>query len=361
MKTKSILLMVLMLMIGLPLMGLWVSGKSVLQYLEFPPITRYVVHEAFSLPVFAVFVVIDGGLFFSLGFKIAKTIEKPGLKIKTYSVLKEGIRRMPWWGLLGMGVAGVSWVIAWNRFSWAHSIQKHTFIFLWVGYILIVNGLCVVKTSACPMLTEKIRFWFLFPLSAVFWWFFEYLNRFVQNWHYTGIEGFSLFAYVVFASVSFSTVLPAVYSTHYLIHSYFPEGSKMSPKYSLNIKTVWRWVILAISSASLFFLGIFPNILFPFLWVSPFLLILSLGTLVFETHDFVMRKTEILSGALSALICGVFWEMWNYYSLAKWEYAIPYVDKYRIFEMPVLGYGGYLPFGLECIVICNLILGRRGK
>ncbi len=62
-----------------------------------------------------------------------------------------------------------------------------------------------------------------------------------------------------------------------------------------------------------------------------------------------------ISSAMAALFCGWFWEMWNYYSLAKWEYAVPFVHRYQIFEMPVLGYAGYLPFGLECAVIGGML------
>jgi hypothetical protein len=47
--------------------------------------------------------------------------------------------------------------------------------------------------------------------------------------------------------------------------------------------------------------------------------------------------------------------MWNAGSLAHWTYSIPFVQRFMIFEMPVLGYAGYLPFGLECAVIGELI------
>jgi hypothetical protein len=47
--------------------------------------------------------------------------------------------------------------------------------------------------------------------------------------------------------------------------------------------------------------------------------------------------------------------MWNFYSLAKWKYSIPLVHRFAIFEMPVLGYAGYLPFGLECAVVAALM------
>jgi hypothetical protein len=59
--------------------------------------------------------------------------------------------------------------------------------------------------------------------------------------------------------------------------------------------------------------------------------------------------------AIAALICGFFWEMWNFYSAAKWVYTVPYVYRCLIFEMPLLGFGGYLPFGLECAVVGSLI------
>ena len=51
--------------------------------------------------------------------------------------------------------------------------------------------------------------------------------------------------------------------------------------------------------------------------------------------------------------------MWNIHSLAKWIYEVPLVGRFKIFEMPVLGYAGYLPFGLECYVIAKLFM-RRG-
>jgi hypothetical protein len=58
-----------------------------------------------------------------------------------------------------------------------------------------------------------------------------------------------------------------------------------------------------------------------------------------------------VAAVLAALVCGGFWEMWNYFSLAKWKYSVPLVHGFPVFEMPLLGYAGYFPFGLECLVI----------
>jgi hypothetical protein len=65
--------------------------------------------------------------------------------------------------------------------------------------------------------------------------------------------------------------------------------------------------------------------------------------------------------ALAALICGFFWEMWNYFSLARWSYTIPFVQRYHLFEMPILGYGGYLPFGIACLLAGRLVIGDPFK
>ena len=88
---------------------------------------------------------------------------------------------------------------------------------------------------------------------------------------------------------------------------------------------------------------------------KPLMIIVSLQTLSGEPHVFSGLAAGdwrlVVASALAALFCGFFWEMWNYYSLAKWQYSIPFVHRFLIFEMPVLGYAGYIPFGLECSAI----------
>jgi hypothetical protein len=62
-----------------------------------------------------------------------------------------------------------------------------------------------------------------------------------------------------------------------------------------------------------------------------------------------------VSLSVGALICGFFWEMWNYYSWPKWIYHTPGAQFLHVFEMPLLGYGGYVPFALELFVLRNLL------
>ena len=123
------------------------------------------------------------------------------------------------------------------------------------------------------------------------------------------------------------------------------------------------WGILILASAGLTGIGIWPSYLFPLVWVAPLLLITSLQMITGEETIF-SRITQgdwrsLWLAALAALVCGVMWEMWNYKSLAHWEYAIPFVHRFQIFEMPLLGYAGYLPFGLECVAVAQFIFPER--
>jgi len=36
-------------------------------------------------------------------------------------------------------------------------------------------------------------------------------------------------------------------------------------------------------------------------------------------------------------------------------FTVPYVQRFRPFEMPLLGYAGYLPFGIACAILMDLV------
>ncbi len=63
----------------------------------------------------------------------------------------------------------------------------------------------------------------------------------------------------------------------------------------------------------------------------------------------------VLSLSLGTLICGWFWEMWNYHACPKWIYHTPGVEFLHVFEMPLLGFGGYLFFAWEVYELRSLV------
>lgn len=353
----------LVLLVGLPLLGVWLAGKPVALYLEFPPSTRYVEHEPFSWLVFMALAL----LIVSVVSPFVVRIVSFGSSHSQGAVREGGFTRraFPWWGLVGIAWVGLWWGLAWTRLSWMAPLQEHTFTPLWLGYIVVVNAWTYARIGQCMLLHRPHYVLSLFPLSAIFWWFFEYLNRFVQNWYYVGVVELSPVEYFFRATVPFSTVLPAVLSTAELMTS-FPcatVGMKQwKPIRVEHVKLVGWWV-LTLSCAALLGIGLWPNYLFPLVWVGPMLLIVSLQALAGQpTILSPLARGDwrlIWVPGLAALVCGFFWELWNWKSLAHWEYALPFVHRVQVFEMPLLGYAGYLPFGLECLIVADFCLSRQ--
>jgi 8-oxo-dGTP pyrophosphatase MutT (NUDIX family) len=52
--------------------------------------------------------------------------------------------------------------------------------------------------------------------------------------------------------------------------------------------------------------------------------------------------------------------MWNIFAFPKWIYHVEPFEFGFIFEMPILGYGGYLPFGLEVFALYHFGAGIVG-
>jgi hypothetical protein len=352
------ILIMAMMLLGLPLTGVALRGGSVGQYLEFPPRTRYVSHAPFSYTAFAGYGLVVLAVVAPFFIRAIGALRQPRKK-------RSPSFSFPWWGWLGVVTGLLAWILAWTRFPWFSGFQRHTFAPLWFSFILVINALTYRKRGHCMMRDRPIFFLLLFPTSAAFWWFFEYLNRFVQNWYYLGVH-LDRWQYFWHATLCFSTVLPAVLGSREWIHgsAWLERGFKEFLPLSLPRPKSVAWAVLLLSGAGLAGIGVWPDFLFPLLWVSPLLIIVSLQTLMGEETLFSRIGAGdwrvAVSFALAALICGWFWEMWNYYSLTKWEYAVPFVHRYKIFEMPLLGYAGYLPFGLECAVV-GAIVGGEGK
>lgn len=340
----------------LPLSAVIFSGGDLSVYLSFPPVAGYVEHRPFSRIAFTV----TAGV-------IVVTVLPPVMHIILSSAARNvAVERFkfPFWGYAGICAALLSWLIAWTRLSLMQDIQRLTFLPLWISYIVVINALCI-RRSGRSLLTHRTPYLLmLFPVSAGFWWIFEYLNRFTANWYYMGTGELSPLRYFLEATLAFSTVLPAVMSTGELIKTYPRLYSGMESYYKLQVKSprAAAVFILTASGACLLLIPVYPELLFPFLWISPVIIILSIQS-ISGGENFLNGLNSgdwrsVAVYAFAALFCGFFWEMWNYYSEARWIYSIPYVHRFMIFEMPLLGYAGYLPFGIECAVAAGLFAER---
>ena len=110
---------------------------------------------------------------------------------------------------------------------------------------------------------------------------------------------------------------------------------------------------------------IWPMIFFPFIWISVYFILepvnVWLGNRSLAHWTAKGDWRPIIALWVGVLLTAFFWEMWNYFGYPKWIYLIPWGNCCHIFEMPLLGYGGYLPFSLELFAIYHLIIGLFGQ
>ncbi len=348
----------------LPLLGAWIAGDDVRGKFRFPPPLEIPLgYPRWSWLAAGAVVV----LLAAIG---ASWVNRPRMSAARTAGSSEPGRarsRLPGWAWLALGWTGVWWVLAWTRFESVAPIQRFTFFPLWLGFIVSVSGLTAQRTGTCLLRRSPGKWFGLFAASAGFWWTFEWLNRFVRNWHYLGVQDFGAFGYAAHATLCFSTVLPAVAAAAEWLESFAALQATWAagPRWEwLGPRATGRIAIIA-GAAALVFTGAAPQLFYPALWCAPLALGVGAGILGGRKglwNDLAQgdwRRTA--TWALAACLCGFFWEMWNSHSAAKWIYTVPYVDRWHVFEMPLLGYAGYLAFGLECWLVVDLVASRVGE
>lgn len=270
---------------------------------------------------------------------------------------------------------GIALVVAGEFLIALHrpAFSDYYFPIVWFGYILVLYGFLGRTTCASHLRRSRPLFLLMIPISAGFWWLFEAFNLAVSNWRYTGGGAFSGVSYVALASVSFSTVLPAVWLTALCVQEVLTGRSRNrsgieSERWSLSRLLSPKGIDLDRLVALTFCFGIacvilpilLPRYTFGLIWVSLFFLLdpvnYRLGRPSLVQHLWVGRLTLPLSFAVAGPICGFFWEAWNYWSVIKWVYNIPFVSQLHLFEMPLPGYLGYIPFGLELFAMTVFVL-----
>ena len=255
----------------------------------------------------------------------------------------------------------IFWYLNWSltglRTQWG-------FFFLWLGYSLTVDGLVYLKKGTSLLHRSRKKYIMLFIISAPTWWLFEFLNTFTNNWHYVGRQYFSNLQYFMLASLSFSTVMPAVFGTAELVSCLnFIKRMNFTKNIRITSSTVTKYFISG--WIMLLLVILLPKYFYYLIWAALYFIIdpinFRLKNRSLINYAAGINWKPIISLAVGCLVCGFFWEMWNYYSYPKWVYTLPFVNFAHLFEMPLPGYIGYIPFSFELFAIYNLINMNKMK
>lgn len=238
-----------------------------------------------------------------------------------------------------------------NFFLKIEPLARWYFPLVWFGYIFVVDALIYKVKSHSLLMNRRKQIYLMLLISALVWWIFEYINYRLGNWSYINLEGFrSLLEKSLFGWISFSTVIPAIFETEDLLRTaHLFDWIKLKMEHKISKRLVYGMIL----SGTVSFLVImaFPKHLFPLIWASFYLILDPINYLHHQPSIIKHLKDKKLalpiSLLLAGLLCGFFWEFWNYWALSKWIYILPSWTGPKLFEMPLLGYLGYPPFAWE--------------
>ncbi|MCX8029476.1 MAG: hypothetical protein N2712_05725 [Brevinematales bacterium] len=257
-------------------------------------------------------------------------------------------------------------------------LQWATPIF-WTGYILLIDSI-IFSFKGKSFVFFK-GFPIVFIISIIVWWFFEWTNIFLSNWHYKGLPDTAI-RYIGYFW-AFGTILPGILITYALLLLIFKDVK--IEFHSLHFKQYHLvfMIILGILFLLLPTLPLSMNYLNRSADPELFLWLRWLGDIKFSEYmafavwlsfflildpiNYLMSKPSILGYiekgnykvifllSLAGLMCGFLWEFVNWFAQTRWVYNVPILGHIKIFEMPVLGYLGFITFAWELYDIASFL------
>jgi hypothetical protein len=271
--------------------------------------------------------------------------------------MKTDPKIFPFYGWIGFVLILVFWSLNWSL----EGLRTHWGFFpMWLGYCLLIDALVFLRKGT-SLLNRNIKLYIiLFLISIPSWWLFEFFNLYTKNWFYDGKQYFTSTEYFLLSSLSFSIVMPAILGSAEFAGTFNWFNGIGAEKKIIPTKKILYSIFVA-GFILIFLIFSFPGYFYPLIWLSVFLITEPVN--VWLKNPSIFGYTEngdwrpVIALALGSLICGFFWEMWNYLSYPKWIYNLPMFNFIHIFEMPILGYIGYIPFSLEIFSLYHLITG----
>ena len=251
-----------------------------------------------------------------------------------------------------LAISGVDWIARWFT------------PIMWTGYILFIDGLIRRRKGTSLLTTYPLEFVLLALISIPSWVFFEGYNVLLKNWTYIGLPDNMVERYIGYAW-AFATISPGMFVTYELLESYLPGKN---PVKSPRLGNGLFYTLTGFGLAAMIVPLIWPSTyMTPLVWLGATYFIDPInqrfGDRSFLSEFFTGKFRGTLIMFLAGLICGLLWECWNYWAATKWQYDVPYLGHIKLFEMPVLGFLGFMPFAVESyamyIFIRRLIPIRR--
>ena len=235
----------------------------------------------------------------------------------------------------------------------------------WTGYILWIDGAIYALRGRSLLKNCRAEFAWLALCSIPLWLIFEAYNLHLANWIYVGLPQNWVARFLGYGW-AFATIWPAIFETASLLRALDAAPSE-EPKVRPIRTPPNRSVATIVGLAGAVFVTVpllVPAETAPYLFGAVWLgFILLLEPINLRTgreslwRDWLDGNSSRLKSLLwTGMICGIFWEFWNYWAAARWSYTVPILPEYRIFAMPLLGYAGFPAFAVECFAMFAFVL-----
>lgn len=241
-------------------------------------------------------------------------------------------------------------------------MQTWFYICAWWPLIIILDSLNFRMRGSSPLSESPQNFVFAAFLSIPVWLVFELFNLRLQNWSYHNLPSELPLRWLGYC-LAFASVIPALLELAMLFEVIL-KGKNIS---GVRLKTTSGFLngYMFLGFMLLVLSVLFPNLFFPLVWLGFIFLLeplnyrLKIDSLLADAER--QHGNRIISWLLAGFAAGVLWESLNYWAGSHWEYTIPYLNFCKIFQMPVFGYGGFLPFALEIFAMYSLLVFIRKK
>ena len=269
-------------------------------------------------------------------------------------------KSFPLHGIFGIILLLVSEIAVFKKidpfYSWFYC-------FAWWSYIFIIDAVIYRLKENSLVVNRTREFLIMIPWSIFFWLIFEAANLSLRNWYYINLPHLMIERWLGYA-VAYGTVLPGMFETAELL-----ESLSLLKRFKIKktaLSPGGHSVLILLGAHCLASSVLVPEYFFPLIWVGFIFLLDPLNyrlggkSLLRDLEEGDPRKLCLL--LVAGLICGFLWEFWNFWSLSKWVYTVPFFERAKGFEMPFLGFLGFPPFAVQVYVMYNFIsLFRSGR
>lgn len=262
--------------------------------------------------------------------------------------------------------------LGWLRAGWPHLVGYAVGVnftpWVWCGYLLVLSGVLGLLSGMAWILVFRYRVLALWLWSVPAWCYFDWLNfRFMRNaatglhaWEYQGLPASTAVRCVGYF-LAFAAIAPGL-----LLTAEIWRYSAVGRVKSGGVRISRGIEILSLVLGAGFFAAPFvlhdpiANLM---IWVSLIFMLDPVNTwcgrpsLIADWRAGRWGRTLCLM--LAGLCCGLLWEFWNYWAVAKWTYHLPFLgswSRFHYFAMPLPGLAGYLGFGPEIWVMWQFSL-----